>query len=705
MEVLVTPGQLGAASRSAALSTAIDRAVEVARTLAKSHTGNDATEGGGGVGEGEQIVRDVRDMLHQVDAAAKEANDARADGDVTMSASASAATAKGSTDILLEAFYARLAEVREYHAKHELAEEAALSAGGGTRAMAMSNAAPDDATDIDESSRQKILALTQGSKRRKIRHGNPQADGYDLHSLLLTEMAKVRGGDLYSPQEVFGRYLDLTDVHDGLAAVTTGSGGGGRSGSATLRAELARVASAAAAATSGSTSSKPPASSSADNGEEKKDDDTTNASSAAAFPYVDFLSLLTQPLATLLPESTKLNNRKPYVRFLSAVYDYLLGFLRRTMPLLDAEGEVIRPVLEEFERTWGETGGYPGWESREAEKVLASSGAADVAADSSSTNAGTSIDLSSYSSPQELCDAVDADTLKAELSRIGLKCGGAPLDRAKRLFLLKDTALSDLPKKVWAKGRGPPAATGGDAKSGSAADGSGDKKTLPDPASSAPTSASLAGLSQRIDVARLEVATQSLLDQLRPTLDATVRRAERQLYQTPNEREGELDEEINGIAGMRGKKNKDGKEKGEGGEDGDSDDDSDEDDAPIYNPKGVPLGWDGKPIPYWLFKLHGLNHFYSCEICGNESYRGRHNFEKHFQDSKHVYGMRCLGIPNTRHFHGVTKIADAQNLWAKLQHTVEDNVFDGEKEEEYEDSHGNVLTRKTYQDLARQGLL
>ena len=27
----------------------------------------------------------------------------------------------------------------------------------------------------------------------------------------------------------------------------------------------------------------------------------------------------------------------------------------------------------------------------------------------------------------------------------------------------------------------------------------------------------------------------------------------------------------------------------------------------LYNPKDVPLDFDGKPIPYWLFKLHGLN--------------------------------------------------------------------------------------------------
>ena len=34
--------------------------------------------------------------------------------------------------------------------------------------------------------------------------------------------------------------------------------------------------------------------------------------------------------------------------------------------------------------------------------------------------------------------------------------------------------------------------------------------------------------------------------------------------------------------------------------------DSDEDDY-VYNPLKLPMGPDGKPIPYWLYKLHGLN--------------------------------------------------------------------------------------------------
>lgn len=67
--------------------------------------------------------------------------------------------------------------------------------------------------------------------------------------------------------------------------------------------------------------------------------------------------------------------------------------------------------------------------------------------------------------------------------------------------------------------------------------------------------------------------------------------------------------------------------------------------------------------------------------------------------------MRCLGIPNTKHFHGVTKIEDAQELWSKMKISLEENQFDGDEEEEYEDSHGNVLNRTQYEDLARKGML
>ena len=67
--------------------------------------------------------------------------------------------------------------------------------------------------------------------------------------------------------------------------------------------------------------------------------------------------------------------------------------------------------------------------------------------------------------------------------------------------------------------------------------------------------------------------------------------------------------------------------------------------------------------------------------------------------------MRCLRIPNTKHFHGVTKMDDAVALWEQLQEKQELEQFKAERDEEYEDSDGNVLNRATYEDLARQGLL
>lgn len=42
------------------------------------------------------------------------------------------------------------------------------------------------------------------------------------------------------------------------------------------------------------------------------------------------------------------------------------------------------------------------------------------------------------------------------------------------------------------------------------------------------------------------------------------------------------------------------------GEEANAESESDDEDGEIYNPLKLPIGWDGKPIPYWLYKLHGL---------------------------------------------------------------------------------------------------
>jgi splicing factor 3A subunit 3 len=62
---------------------------------------------------------------------------------------------------------------------------------------------------------------------------------------------------------------------------------------------------------------------------------------------------------------------------------------------------------------------------------------------------------------------------------------------------------------------------------------------------------------------------------------------------------------------------------GAGGGNGEAGEEDEDDEARIYNPLKLPLGWDGKPIPYWLYKLHGLGVEYKCEICSDFVYMGR----------------------------------------------------------------------------------
>jgi len=134
--------------------------------------------------------------------------------------------------------------------------------------------------------------------------------------------------------------------------------------------------------------------------------------------------------------------------------------------------------------------------------------------------------------------------------------------------------------------------------------------------------------------------------------------------------------------------------------------DDDEEEEPVrMTIENYPIGWDGKPIPYWLYKLHGLGIEYKCEICGNTSYFGRKAFEKHFQEWRHAHGMSCLNIPNTLHFQEITKIQDAQALWAKIKTDGQKGVWRPDAEEEFEDTEGHVMSRRTYEDLRRQGLV
>ncbi|KAF2746171.1 hypothetical protein M011DRAFT_487673 [Sporormia fimetaria CBS 119925] len=137
----------------------------------------------------------------------------------------------------------------------------------------------------------------------------------------------------------------------------------------------------------------------------------------------------------------------------------------------------------------------------------------------------------------------------------------------------------------------------------------------------------------------------------------------------------------------------------------DEGDESDGDDK-IYNPLKLPLAWDGKPIPVWLYRLHGLGVEFPCEICGNFVYMGRRAFDKHFNEPRHVYGLKCLGITgNTTLFREITGIEEATKLWKKLQKDKKKEKTDADSVVQMEDSEGNVMPEKIYNDLLAQGIL
>jgi len=254
------------------------------------------------------------------------------------------------------------------------------------------------------------------------------------------------------------------------------------------------------------------------------------------------------------------------------------------------------------------------------------------------------VDLSKFDSAESLED-LGMDYLKAELKRVGLKQGGRLQERCKRLFLLKNKTIDELPNKYKAKSH----------------------------ASKAKSKA----------IAKLEYNIKMFYELLRPQIEATREYIEKKLTMTfeeiQNDRGQDTDEEVS--------------------------ESEEEDDAQLYNPLKLPLGWDGKPIPYWLYKLHGLNIEYKCEICGNYSYWGPRAFARHFNEWRHSYGMKCLGIANTKEFENITLIEDAITLNRKLKKLSQSKEWKPEEEEEFEDKEGHVYNKKTYDDLKRQGLV
>lgn len=126
-----------------------------------------------------------------------------------------------------------------------------------------------------------------------------------------------------------------------------------------------------------------------------------------------------------------------------------------------------------------------------------------------------------------------------------------------------------------------------------------------------PAAAQKSVISSRIkNTALLTHLATSLLVTLVPTLNETKSNVERRFSLTAREREQELlDQAKPPPAPANNTTSPEGEEE--------------EEEERIYNPLKLPLGWDGKPIPYWLYKLHGLGVEYRCEICSDHVYMGR----------------------------------------------------------------------------------
>ncbi len=263
-----------------------------------------------------------------------------------------------------------------------------------------------------------------------------------------------------------------------------------------------------------------------------------------------------------------------------------------------------------------------------------------------------------------LLETVGAPALTHWLLTGGWKTGGTPLQRAERVLLARAEPL---------------AGAGGDAAWAA--------------------QALKARLFDAKQVATLEARAQALVERLGDVIEATRQFVTRKQTLTHEEAAREEEEERMRAEGLL-----DASDESDDGGEGEGEDVDDSGD----NKLGLPLDFDGKPIPLWLYKLHGLGVEYKCEICGDHSYWGRRAYDRHFQEWRHANGMRLLDIPNTKHFHDVTGIQAARELYVKLQSRLKEQGLSQRNRddlEQVEDAQGNVYSKKTYLDLQRQGLV
>lgn len=190
-------------------------------------------------------------------------------------------------------------------------------------------------------------------------------------------------------------------------------------------------------------------------------------------------------------------------------------------------------------------------------------------------------------------------------------------------------------------------------------------------------------------VSWLEEWVHVLLDTVNVALEATKDDLEKKLARLPGE-----------AAFMGRDDQNDGED-----DDFDADDSDDEGGMKVRRrmmKKNYPIGPDGNPLPFWLYRLQGLSHEFKCQICGNASYFGRKAFERHFADTRHAYGLKCLGIENSRDYFEITSIDKVIALHKHLVSQRTKGRWDAGTMQEFEDESGAVLDKATYDLLAKQ---
>lgn len=282
------------------------------------------------------------------------------------------------------------------------------------------------------------------------------------------------------------------------------------------------------------------------------------------------------------------------------MHSYVLSFTKRAQPLVDIE-TLQREAEEQFDRQW-EAGEIEGWEDTRQSKQAADGEGEGI-----------------------WCAACEWSLSGFRNYAFHTRCLGQKMYSKQTVYDAHLTSKKHVKAAAkQAESGAPPLNPNGPSPSQIAASGQ---------SSGNGTS----NKSKHRTAALLTYLATKLLASLAPVLNDTKSNVERRFSLTAREREQELLEQSKPkpaptpAAGTA-----------EGAEE-------EEEEERIYNPLKLPLGWDGKPIPYWLYKLHGLGVEYRCEICSDHVYMGRlvldfigmlfdadrfshrKNFDRHFQ--------------------------------------------------------------------------